>query len=342
MDANFLIRNAEPRDLADLHRLSRYLDSYNLPADRGYLKRLIDDSIRSFKGQLPAPEDGRYLFILEDVKARKAVGCSMVVAKHGRPGMPHLYMTVFTEERTSITLKKTVRHRCLRLGTTEDGPTEVGGLVLLPAYRGRREGLGAWLSYVRLLYVAAHPENFQNSLLAEYMPRFLKGRTSPFWEYVGRKFTGLTYKKADRLSIDNKEFILSLFPRNTLYLDFFPKEVISYLGEVGEDSKAAAHMLTKMGFRYLQQIEPFDGGPYYGTLTREVSLVRAARQMQCFTLHTASKGKLHLILAETGEGIRCLAAPLDGTGARAALSVETARRLSLKAGDWFWAAPLPA
>ena len=29
----------------------------------------------------------------------------------------------------SRTLRKTVRHRCLRLGATTDGPTEVGGLV---------------------------------------------------------------------------------------------------------------------------------------------------------------------------------------------------------------------
>jgi arginine N-succinyltransferase len=338
---NFLIRSARPDDLADLLRLSRHLDSYNFPADRGLIKELLELSVRSFAGVSHVPEEGKYLFVMEEVRTGRVVGSSLIVAKHGRPGMPHLYMTVFSEARTSVTLKKTVRHRCLRLGATEDGPTELGGLVVLPAYRGRKERLGARLSYARLLYIAAHQDKFQSVLLAEYLPRFLKGKTSPFWEYLGRRFTGLTYHQADRLSIRNKEFILSLFPRGTLYQDFFPSEVVKYLGEVGEASKAAAHLLSKTGFKYLQQIEPFDGGPYHGTLTREVSLVRAAKQLQCHTVHTVAAGKPHMLLAEGADGARLTVAAATHEGARASLSVETARTLGLRPGDWFWATPLP-
>lgn len=342
MDNDTLIRSPRPDDLPDLYRLSRHLDSYNFPADKVFLKRLVADAERSFAGKLAAPEDGRYLFVLEDGKTGRVVGSSLAIAKHGRPGMPHLYMTVFTESRTSVTLKKTVKHRCLRLGASEDGPTELGGLVLLPSHRGRKEKFGAWLSYARLLYIAAHPDLFQSYLLAEYLPSFLKGHTSPFWEYLGRRFTGLDYKTADRLSITNKEFILSLFPRGVIYQDFFPKDVIKYLGHVGEASLAAAHLLSKTGFKYLQQIEPFDGGPYYGTLTREVSLVRAARQLQCFTLHTTlSGGKPHIMMSESSGGVRICVSFLKSQGAQASLSVDVARRLGLKSGDWFWAAPLP-
>lgn len=337
---DYLIRSARPEDLPDLYRLSRHLDSYNFPADRVLLKKLLEDSQRSFGDRLSAPEDGRYLFVLEDGRGR-VLGSSLIVAKHGRPGMPHLYMTVFSESRTSLTLKKTVKHKCLRLGASEDGPTELGGLVLFPSHRGRKEKLGTRLSYTRLLYIAAHLDRFQSFLLAEYLPRFLKGKVSPFWEYLGRRFTGLSYKAADRLSIHNKEFILSLFPRGTIYQDFFPENVVKYLGEVGEDSKAAARLLAKVGFRYFQQIEPFDGGPYYGTLTREVSLIRAAKQLQCFTLHTSVPGKLHLAMSEDASGIRALPVFLKHQGARASLPVDAARRLVLKPGDWFWAVPLP-
>jgi arginine N-succinyltransferase len=217
----------------------------------------------------------------------------------------------------------------------------LGGLVLLPSHRRRKEKLGAWLSYVRLLYIGAHLEKFQTCLLAEYLPKFLKGKTSPFWDYLGGKFTGLTYKEADRLSIGNKEFILSLFPRGTIYQDFFPPALVKYLGQVGEESKAAAHLLEKTGFRYLQQIEPFDGGPYYGTLTREVSLIRAAKQVQCFTIHTALSGKPHLLMSEADGEVRAFCAQVRHQGVEAGVSVETARRLNLKPGDWFWLAPLP-
>jgi arginine N-succinyltransferase len=339
--SDFLIRSAEPGDLDDLFVLSRRLDSYNLPADRPRLKKILADSVDSFAGRLKSPQDGRYLFVLET--AGHVVGCSLIVAKHGTPGKPHLYMTCFTEKFTSRTLNKTVEHQSLRLGATEDGPTEVGGLVLLPRYRGRPEKLGAWLSYVRLLYVAAHMDRFQTYLLAEYLPTFLKGRTSPFWDYLGAKFTGLSYKEADRLSIDNKEFILSLFPRGTIYQDYLPAEVVKYLGQVGEESKPAARLLEKVGFQYLHQIEPFDGGPYYGTLTRQVSLIQAAREVQCHTVHTALAGKPHLMLAESAKGgVRAVVAPAVSQGVHASLSVDMARSLGLSRGDWFWSVPFPS
>ena len=337
----FLIRNVRPDDLADLHRLSRHIDSSNLPADRAYLKALVEDSQRSFRGELSAAEDGRYLFVLEETGSERVVGCSLLVAKRGRPGLPRLYMTVFVETRTSVTLKKTVEHRCLRLGETEDGPTELGGLVLLPAFRGRKEKLGAWLSYVRLLYVAAHLDRFQTNLMAEYPFQSPKERAVSLWECVGRKFTGIDRKRADRLITGNREFLLSLFPRGTIYQDFFPPETVKSVGRLGKSSVAAAHLLSKAGFRYIQQVEPIGGGPCFGTLTREAGLVRSAKQLQCFTLHTRTAGNAHLVLSEDESGMRAMVAPLRHQGIQASLGVETARRLAIKSGEWFWAAPLP-
>lgn len=336
---DFLIRSAQSSDLADVFRLARHLDSYNLPADRSRLRGLIQLSERSFAGRLSDPDQGRYLFVLEDVAARRAVGCSLIIAKHGTPGMPHLYLTCFNERHTSRTLRRSVDHRCLRLGATEDGPTEVGGLVLLPRYRGRPERLGALLSHVRLLYIAARMERFQICLLAEYLPRFLKARESPFWEHLGRKFTGLSYREADRLSMDNKEFVLSLFPRGILYQDFFPAEVIDYLGEVGDPSKPAARLLRKVGFEFLQQIEPFDGGPYYGALTRSVTVIQRARQLQCLDVGPSVRGKPHMILSESRGRVRAVAAPLFQRGVQARLAARTAELLGLARKGWFWSAP---
>jgi arginine N-succinyltransferase len=364
---SFVIRDAGPKDLAGVFRLARHLDSYNLPADKPRLRRLLADSAASFRGAFrqasKAPGGGRrakdaarrkFLFVLEEERTGRLAGCSLVLAKHGTPGLPHLFMTSFVEKRTSRTLGKSVEHRCLRLGSTEDGPTEVGGLVVLPAYRGRPERLGHWLSWVRFLYIAAHIKSFQRYVLAEFLPAFSAKGRSPFWDYFGRKFTGMSYRRADRLSIDNKEFVLALFPRGTIYLDFFPRDVVKYLGEVGEPSAPAARILRKIGFRYMHQVEPFDGGPYYGALTRAVEPVRRAKQLQVVAAVAAAAprpgsrdgapaapGRPHLLMSEGKSGVRALAAPALVVGARAWLSEETRRRLRVGPCGWIWAAPLP-
>lgn len=339
VSTQFLIRGVEARDLPDLFRLSRHLDSYNLPADRKRLRALIADSRRSFAGKPTDISRAKYLFVLEDAARRCVVGSSLIVAKHGTPGLPHLFMTHFVEKRTSATLRKTVEHRCLRLGATEDGPTEVGGLVLLPEYRGHAEKLGHWLSMVRFLFMAAHAKRFQRFVLAEFLPAFLKAGQSPFWEYFGRKFTGLSYRAADRLSIDNKEFVLSLFPRSTIYQDFFPKDIVKYLGQVGNPSRPAARILKKMGFIYLQQIEPFDGGPYYGALTRSIRPVRQAVQVQARRAASSKGARPYLLLAESAGGPRALVAPAVVRGSDADFSAQAMKTLSLRPGDWLWATP---
>src|SRR5690349_10953620 len=106
VSTQFLIRSVERRDLPDLFRLSRHLDSYNLPADRKRLQSLIADSERSFAGKTKDIARAKYLFVLEDTRRRRIVGSSLIVAKHGTPGLPHLYMTHFLEKRTSATLRK--------------------------------------------------------------------------------------------------------------------------------------------------------------------------------------------------------------------------------------------
>lgn len=310
MEPRFLIREARPRDLSALYELAQYLDSYNLPAHRGRLARLIDDSQQSFAGQRIARVREKYLFVLEDQSKNRVVGCSMIIAKHGTPGFPHLSLACFEERWTSRTLKRDVVHQCLKLRSTSNGPTELGGLVLLPRYRGCPEKLAQGLSYVRLLWIAAHRSRFQKTLLAEYMPVFLKGRQSPFWEYFGRKFTKMSYAQADRLSIDNKEFILALFPRGTLYRDFFPESVNAYLGQVGEQTKPAARLLSKVGFRYNHEIEPFDGGPYYQAATHDVSLVREARQSSLRPVAQARPTSNRLVLVPLPQGCRAWWGPV--------------------------------
>jgi arginine N-succinyltransferase len=333
--SNFVLRSARPDDLDDVYRLARHLDSYNLPADRSRLRVLLADSVRSFAGRPPSHPREKFLFLLEDRTLGRVVGSSLVIAQHGTPGLPHLFLQSFVERRRSRTLGRSVDHRCLKLGWTDRGPTELGGLVLLPSHRGRPEKLGHWLSYVRLLFIAARRRRFRPRLLAEYLPAFAKNGVSPFWEYFGKKFTGLDYRTADRLSIDNKEFIVSLFPSGTLYQDFFPEEVVRYLGQVGNPSLPAAQLLRKAGFAYCSQIEPFDGGPYFEADTDRVPLVRRARRTAWAVNSTPAETR-RLVLVDRGGEVRARMAPAALGGGRLRLPPTAAASLDLRPGETVW------
>ncbi len=276
----FLIREAQPKDLAEVLRLSRMLDSINLPTTRKELARFLRQSRLSFRGKLPHRQEGVYLFVLEDQATARVVGTSLILAKHGTPESPHYYLETATDERYSKTLKKMFRHTYLTLRHSMDGPTEVGGFILDPAYRHHEAKAAKQLSFVRFLYIAMYRERFEDEVIAEMMPQLTPEGESPFWECYGKRVTGLSFREADKLSTKDKEFIEALFPPIPLYLCMLPPEVQASIGKVRPETQGAVHLLEKAGMRFLHHIDPFDGGPYYGGRVEELALVRAFRSCQ--------------------------------------------------------------
>lgn len=320
--------------------LAKLLDSYNLADDRHYLWSLLHVSEASFAGDLPK-EEARYLFVLENTDRREIIGCSLILAKHGTRASPHLYLDLFTEKRTSRTLGRTVTHRCLKFGKETDGPTEVGGLVLKPHFRRHRHRHGLQLSWVRFLYMALHPARFQRRVLVEFLPplRPGKGGGNPFWDALGSRFLSLSYHEADHLSITDKEFILSLFPKEKIYCDLLPKEVLHSLGQVGPQGIHACHALQRIGFRYLNQVEPFDGGPYYGAPVDRISIIRKARKAR-MAIREEGQQKA-LLLSEKEGSVRGAVVRVQRERRELVLSRELAHPLRLSDGDSVIYVPFP-
>ena len=339
MTESFRIRQARPDDLARLWPLARRLDSYNLPADRTFLKHLLRVSARSFHGREPMAT-ARYLFVLERRPDGAVLGCSLIIAKHGTPGHPHLWMTVKTVRMGSRTLRCQVMHRVLQLGMTTNGPTEIGGLIVRPDYRGHPARLGRQLSYVRLAYIARHPARFQSRLLVEYLPPLRPDGTSPLWDALGSRFIPLTYRQADRLSVTNKEFIVGLFPRTPIHAALLPEAAQRQLGVVHPAAAGACGMLRAVGFRYLNQIEPFDGGPYYGAARQAISLICCARPGRLAV--SPEIGPAHgLVCAEPSPGeFRAVFGPFHRSGGRVNVSRTTQRLLESPEGARVDATPL--
>lgn len=328
----FLIREAGPRDFAGVFRLARILDSYNLPADRRYVADLLERSEQSFRGRLPRA-GARYVFVLE-VGAR-IVGCSLILAKHGTPGRPHLWFAEDVVTKRSRTLGVERRHPVLRMGWTENGPTEVGGLVVLPRYRGLPEQCGLQLSYARYLYMAMHPTRFEEEILVEYRGAMGKGNRSPFWEAVGRVFTGLTYGRADRLSVTNKEFILGLMPSEPIYCALLPRDVQGAIGALHPSAQGAARLAQSIGFRRLPQIEPFDGGPYYSARQRDIRLIQRTRRLRAVpgTLAPGASVPGTLVGTERGGRFRAVLTRGRMSQGRWVMEREGFERLEIEPGD---------
>jgi len=273
----FRIREASPDDLDQLKAVASHLDTVNLPNDRAVLERILDLSQRSFDGDVPTFER-EYLFVLEDVEARRIVGTSMIHAQHGTRRSPHVFFEVLEEERYSESLDRHFVHQCLRIGYNFNGPTEIGGLILLPDYRGRPEALGKLISYVRFLYIGLFRDRFRDEVLSELLPPLEADGTSRLWEGLGRHFTGLSYQEADRLSKDNKEFIRTLFPQGVFYTGLMGPGVREVVGVVGPKTRGVEKMLRAIGFTYAERIDPFDGGPHFTARTDDVTLVKATRK----------------------------------------------------------------
>ena len=95
----FLVREANPR-MCRILRLSRLLDSINLPTEESDLAALIGQSSASFHGKITNREEGAYLFVLEDIVSHDIVGTAMIIAKHGTPDSPHFYLEMAKDSDT--------------------------------------------------------------------------------------------------------------------------------------------------------------------------------------------------------------------------------------------------
>ncbi len=266
----FEIRALLPGDEDQLHRVAKHLNSVNLPNDRHRIEEIVELSYKSFSGTLKSKGEREYVFVLTDLDTNAIVGTSMILAQLGRRGAPYIYFDVIDEEKYSATIDRHFHHTVLRIGYSYDGPTEIGGLVMDPAYRTSTERLGTMISYVRFLYMGAHRDLFKNEVVAELLPPLETDGTSYLWEALGRRFTEMSYAEADVLSKRNKEFIKGLFPEGVIYATLLPPEAQAVIGKVGAQTKGVEKLLRRIGFRYAHRVDPFDGGPHFSATMEEI------------------------------------------------------------------------
>jgi arginine N-succinyltransferase len=337
------IRGAVRSDEDELLGLARHLNSVNLPHDRGHVTTLLDHSERSFKAEIKDPRRRKYVFLLRDLDSGQALGTSMIVAQLGRRDAPYIYFDVIAEEKYHGALDRHFQHTVLHLGFSYQGPTELGGLVVAPQHRGASGRYGLLISYVRFLYIALHRELFQSELLAELLPPLEPDGTSHLWEALGRRFTGMSYGEADLLSSSDKSFIRDLFPSGSIYASLLSPEAQAVIGKVGAQTKGVEKMLRRIGFRYAERIDPFDGGPHFLAPADEVTLIERARRVRIASAAGARPEARALLARDLDESpyFRAVACDVQDLGeAQIAVSSEVRAHLNLAEGDLAYVLPL--
>jgi arginine N-succinyltransferase len=337
------IRAAVRSDEEELLRLARHLNSVNLPHDRLHVRTLLDHSERSFTGELKDPRKRKYVFLLRDLATGRALGTSMIVAQLGRRDAPYIYFDVIAEEKYHGALDRHFQHTVLHLGFSYQGPTEIGGLVVAPEHRGATDRYGLLISSVRFLFIAQHRELFQSEILAELLPPLEPDGTSHLWEALGRRFTGMSYAEADLLSSSDKSFIRDLFPSGSIYASLLSLEAQAVIGKVGAQTKGVEKMLRRVGFRYAERIDPFDGGPHFLAVADEVTLVQKACSVRIGRAAGARPAARSLLARDLAHAPYFQAVPCDVQtlgDAQVAVTSEVQAHLDLAEDDAVYVLPL--
>lgn len=335
---NFLVRPAQRDDVGQLYELARQFTLLNLPADKKLISAKIERSEASFAGELSKAE-AEYMFVAVDTEGDLIAGSSLIVAKNGTPTSPNFSFKVIKRERFSKDLGIGFIHQILRLHANYDGPTEVGGLVVDRGYRRRPEKVGRLISLSRFLYIGMNTDRFEKELHAEMAPPLTDEGRSEFWEALGRRFTGMPYQEADVISQQNNKFIKSLFPEEDIYLCLLDSKARLVLGRVAEETQAALHLLNRIGFKYKEEVDPFDGGPHLGCLVSEVSLLKEAQWLRVSEKPKADFAEQGLLAAHGDEGFVACASSLSRSEDEVHLPEKTRSLLGLSAGDKVYVTP---
>lgn len=293
----YIIRRAKADDATTLLKMAKMVHFINLPASKQIISDKIAQSRQSFlraagndkaapRKKVYANDGGiaektaaaeLFMFVLEDLSSPGCLGTSQIVSQMGGAGNPNVCFKLEEREKYSTSLKFGTKNIVARVFLDESGPTELGGLIMQPSFRGHPLKLGRFVSLVRFHFLALHREIFRPTILAEMMAPITPEGDNLLWDYLGRRFIPLSYTEADEFCQHSREFMTSLLPEGDIHLSLLPPEARALVGEVGPETVPARRMLEKLGFTFTGMVDPFDGGPYLLAKTDEIQIVKDTR-----------------------------------------------------------------
>jgi arginine N-succinyltransferase len=328
-----VIRPVERDDLAQLMALASKTGGglTSLPADSVTLSARIDRSIQTWQNELPQAEQG-YVFVLEDSESGKAVGICAIEVAVGLQD-PWYNFRVGSQVHASKELNVYNMMPTLSLSNDHTGSSELCTLFLDPDYRNGKNGY--LLSKSRFLFMAAFRDRFMQKVVAEMRGVIDEAGHSLFWESVGSRFFSMSFSEADYLcGTGQKSFIAELMPKHPLYLDYLSEEAKGVIGQTHPQTAPARAVLEAEGFRYMNYIDIFDGGP---TLECDIDRVRAIRKSRLLKVSLGEQADdslpLCLVANDSYADFRAILLNVDPHGDSMVLSAKQAEILRCGPGD---------
>lgn len=329
----FVIRPAAIEDLDALFELASAAGGglTTLPASKEALEPRIENSISSFAAEISTPGDEYYFLVLEDMETNKVIGTSAVVAAVGL-SQPFYNYRLLKMTQVSSKPQMKVDADLLILSNDYAGASEMATLYLHPDYRG--SATGRMLSKSRYLLMAAYPERFSDTVMAELRGWVDEEGASPFWEAVARPFFNMDFAEADRInSMGNQQFIADLMPKYPIYTNLLPAAVRDGIGVPHRNSAAALNILEGEGFRYRGAVDIFDAGPCVEVQRDQIRTVQASRRMRLGGIAELDGVEEYLVANPALDKFRATIGPVEAVGDEAWINEETAETLKLAEGD---------
>lgn len=329
----FVVRPAAIEDLDALYELASAAGGglTTLPASKEALKPRIENSIASFAADIKTPGDEYYFLVLEDSETGRVIGTSAVVAAVGLTQPFYNYRLLNLTQMCSDPEKK-VDTELLILSTDYAGACEMATLYLHPDFRG--SATGRMLSKSRYLLMAAYPERFSETVMAELRGWVDEEGASPFWEAVGRPFFQMDFAEADRInSLGNQQFIADLMPKYPIYTDLLPEAAWKTIGVPHRNSAAALKMLEGEGFRYRGGVDIFDAGPCVEAQRDQIRTVQATRRIRLGGVAELQGIEEYLVANPALANFRAIMGPVEVVGDEAWICEKTAEMLQLSEGE---------
>lgn len=327
-----VIRPVERDDLSQLMALAGKTGGglTSLPVDSATLQARIERSLQTWDGSLPRAEQG-YVFVLADSEDNRAVGICAIEVAVGLQD-PWYNFRVGTHVHASKELNVYAALPTLYLSNDHTGSSELCTLFLDPDYRDGKNGY--LLSKSRFLFMASFRDRFMDRVVAEMRGVSDETGHSPFWDSVGSRFFSMEFSQADFLSgTGQKAFIAELMPKHPLYIHYLTEEAQAVIGEVHPKTAPARAVLEAEGFRYLNYIDIFDGGP---TLECDIDRIRAVRKSRVVNVvkgKTEAEGPLCLVANSHYRQFRVALLPVDPESGSVQLTDAQMQALKCQPGD---------
>jgi arginine N-succinyltransferase len=280
-----VLRPVELADLPQLQQLARdsLVGVTSLPDDTERLRLRILDSCASFDKDVEGHGPENYFFVLEDLAARRLVGCSEILAT---AGFNEPFYSLRNRHFNSASRELNIEHGVPALSLCQDlsGHTLLRGFHIETALV--RTAFSELLSRARLLFIAAHSQRFAQAVITEIVGFSTEEAQSPFWDALGKHFFDLPYAEAERLcGLESRTFLAELMPQYPIYVPMLPQAAQDCIGRIHPDGQEAFDILEREGFETNSYIDLFDGGP---TLYARTSNILSIAQSQTGTAQRAS------------------------------------------------------